>query len=183
MRFSWRIGWSTRRVMRIKRYMPFTSSSERPSASCRVALPLRVVTAISASCYRASRQRRPARTMSHRPRITRSGRSGVDMETSLIEYATTSAKHAIASAAVIHPNGRVSTPVSAHIFPIVHHQMPRTNNRSEEHTSELQSQSNLVCRLLLEKKKKQLHHDLSPSTNHSRNKLRLTAPRCAIATT
>src|SRR2546427_5948527 len=28
------------------------------------------------------------------------------------------------------------------------------NWRSEEHTSELQSQSNLVCRLLLEKKKK-----------------------------
>src|SRR2546430_5471400 len=28
--------------------------------------------------------------------------------------------------------------------------------RSEEHTSELQSQSNLVCRLLLEKKKKKL---------------------------
>src|SRR2546430_9230788 len=27
------------------------------------------------------------------------------------------------------------------------------SNRSEEHTSELQSQSNLVCRLLLEKKK------------------------------
>src|SRR2546430_154660 len=29
-------------------------------------------------------------------------------------------------------------------------------SRSEEHTSELQSQSNLVCRLLLEKKKSQL---------------------------
>src|SRR3989475_13013956 len=29
-----------------------------------------------------------------------------------------------------------------------------TYERSEEHTSELQSQSNLVCRLLLEKKKK-----------------------------
>src|SRR2546430_12672592 len=28
-----------------------------------------------------------------------------------------------------------------------------TRSRSEEHTSELQSQSNLVCRLLLEKKK------------------------------
>src|SRR2546427_5522787 len=28
--------------------------------------------------------------------------------------------------------------------------------RSEEHTSELQSQSNLVCRLLLEKKKKRI---------------------------
>src|SRR2546427_1338347 len=30
----------------------------------------------------------------------------------------------------------------------------KTQPRSEEHTSELQSQSNLVCRLLLEKKKK-----------------------------
>src|SRR5688572_32273348 len=30
----------------------------------------------------------------------------------------------------------------------------RHRRRSEEHTSELQSQSNLVCRLLLEKKKK-----------------------------
>src|SRR5688572_31825934 len=30
----------------------------------------------------------------------------------------------------------------------------RRRPRSEEHTSELQSQSNLVCRLLLEKKKK-----------------------------
>src|SRR6266567_8792893 len=31
--------------------------------------------------------------------------------------------------------------------------------RSEEHTSELQSQSNLVCRLLLEKKKQQAIHN------------------------
>src|SRR2546430_5109934 len=31
----------------------------------------------------------------------------------------------------------------------------RRSRRSEEHTSELQSQSNLVCRLLLEKKKTQ----------------------------
>src|SRR2546430_9545845 len=31
----------------------------------------------------------------------------------------------------------------------------RSNVRSEEHTSELQSQSNLVCRLLLEKKNNQ----------------------------
>src|SRR2546430_12479754 len=30
--------------------------------------------------------------------------------------------------------------------------------RSEEHTSELQSQSNLVCRLLLEKKNQEFHH-------------------------
>src|SRR2546430_13618691 len=34
------------------------------------------------------------------------------------------------------------------------------DGRSEEHTSELQSQSNLVCRLLLEKKKKS-HNTIS----------------------
>src|SRR5688572_31550022 len=41
--------------------------------------------------------------------------------------------------------------------------------RSEEHTSELQSQSNLVCRLLLEKKKKQttqLQTQSSTPTTH-----------------
>src|SRR5688572_31647589 len=42
-------------------------------------------------------------------------------------------------AAVLHPQGA---------------QGPQLRPRSEEHTSELQSQSNLVCRLLLEKKKK-----------------------------
>src|SRR2546430_11316904 len=35
----------------------------------------------------------------------------------------------------------------------------RRVDRSEEHTSELQSQSNLVCRLLLEKKKKYKSHE------------------------
>src|SRR2546430_2970719 len=37
------------------------------------------------------------------------------------------------------------------LFPSL--QQYNTASRSEEHTSELQSQSNLVCRLLLEKKK------------------------------
>src|SRR2546427_9108363 len=37
-------------------------------------------------------------------------------------------------------------------------------HRSEEHTSELQSQSNLVCRLLLEKKKKQFIEGIDDST-------------------
>src|SRR2546430_11954679 len=43
--------------------------------------------------------------------------------------------------------------------------LPR-RGRSEEHTSELQSQSNLVCRLLLEKKKKKSNATmmLSPSS-------------------
>src|SRR2546427_4463009 len=42
-----------------------------------------------------------------------------------------------------------------------------TTSRSEEHTSELQSQSNLVCRLLLEKKKKKKKREYStPNPNN-----------------
>src|SRR5690606_41846686 len=41
-----------------------------------------------------------------------------------------------------------SSPLSSQLRPFV------TTSRSEEHTSELQSRENLVCRLLLEKKKK-----------------------------
>src|SRR5688572_31885774 len=37
--------------------------------------------------------------------------------------------------------------------------------RSEEHTSELQSQSNLVCRLLLEKKKKKKNNSIRLLSN------------------
>src|SRR2546430_6319195 len=41
-------------------------------------------------------------------------------------------------------------------------------SRSEEHTSELQSQSNLVCRLLLEKKKKHIIKYLSGNARTAR---------------
>src|SRR2546427_9196918 len=41
--------------------------------------------------------------------------------------------------------------------------------RSEEHTSELQSQSNLVCRLLLEKKKKK-KKTIHKQTNNTKKK-------------
>src|SRR2546427_4270963 len=40
-----------------------------------------------------------------------------------------------------------------HDEPVRRHSLGTAPTRSEEHTSELQSQSNLVCRLLLEKKK------------------------------
>src|SRR5256885_5220149 len=46
-----------------------------------------------------------------------------------------------------------------------------TPRRSEEHTSELQSPCNLVCRLLLEKKKKRVH--LAQVMCHLRHKLHL----------
>src|SRR5256886_5621777 len=42
-------------------------------------------------------------------------------------------------------------------FPVLKHWAIVKKMRSEEHTSELQSQSNLVCRLLLEKKKATAH--------------------------
>src|SRR5256886_3708850 len=46
-------------------------------------------------------------------------------------------------------------------------------SRSEEHTSELQSQSNLVCRLLLEKKKKIISSDILRKMNPNRSVRRL----------
>src|SRR2546430_8597577 len=46
------------------------------------------------------------------------------------------------------------------------------SDRSEEHTSELQSQSNLVCRLLLEKKKNPLSRHPPPRTGPLSGKLR-----------
>src|SRR2546427_2734692 len=52
---------------------------------------------------------------------------------------------------------------------------PKRSTRSEEHTSELQSQSNLVCRLLLEKKKE------TPSTRSCRP-LFVVRPLLAVQT-
>src|SRR5437867_4661476 len=52
--------------------------------------------------------------------------------------------------------------------------------RSEEHTSELQSPYDLVCRLLLEKKKKKIIH----KTDRTRSNISLTAvPIAAVTTT
>src|SRR2546430_13509956 len=59
-------------------------------------------------------------------------------------------------------------------------------DRSEEHTSELQSQSNLVCRLLLEKKKlekrqqsvDQTHASISPAGHQEAR--RHTPPGCCL---
>src|SRR2546427_9147031 len=47
--------------------------------------------------------------------------------------------------------GRIDKPEPSTPYP-----QSKNKDRSEEHTSELQSQSNLVCRLLLEKKKNTL---------------------------
>src|SRR5215217_8825496 len=43
----------------------------------------------------------------------------------------------------------------------------RSQRRSEEHTSELQSRQYLVCRLLLEKKKEYLRSDYRPNSEYT----------------
>src|SRR5688572_32679654 len=53
-----------------------------------------------------------------------------------------------------HPATPSPTPASSGSASPVEQLAAGITRRSEEHTSELQSQSNLVCRLLLEKKKK-----------------------------
>src|SRR2546427_6996203 len=60
-----------------------------------------------------------------------------------------------------------------------HHLEDRARRaRSEEHTSELQSQSNLVCRLLLEKKKK----DLQPPDTQRNSPPRAAATQALTST-
>src|SRR2546430_8816175 len=56
-------------------------------------------------------------------------------------------------------------------FPVPNRSRSPRTSRSEEHTSELQSQSNLVCRLLLEKKKKtQNKKSLKQQPKHTEHK-------------
>src|SRR2546430_8898428 len=56
-----------------------------------------------------------------------------------------------------------ASPLMGYPWTFEHRVRDRREMRSEEHTSELQSQSNLVCRLLLEKKKKTTISVLIPS--------------------
>src|SRR5436190_8966013 len=62
------------------------------------------------------------------------------------------------SAAIDAPESRATTPS----IPVpTNGASERTSGRSEEHTSELQSHSDLVCRLLLEKKKHIKTHSIA----------------------
>src|SRR5256886_13223947 len=54
-------------------------------------------------------------------------------------------------------------------------------HRSEEHTSELQSQSNIVCRLLLEKKKDDAFRSQRPDSLKATHGVREHAARAKVA--
>src|SRR5688572_32447868 len=62
----------------------------------------------------------------------------------------------------------ITNPSSTPTLKLTHVRSPLT--RSEEHTSELQSQSNLVCRLLLEKKKKNTNTKNKHNTTNKQTK-------------
>src|SRR2546430_12013141 len=74
----------------------------------------------------------------------------------LFPYTTLFRSCAVLPAGARGPGSWLRHPGARHLDPPLG--LPQSERwiemRSEEHTSELQSQSNLVCRLLLEKKKK-----------------------------
>src|SRR5690625_6007419 len=57
-------------------------------------------------------------------------------------------------AASVHPEPGSNSPYKNYMKQVQPNRPDRKKARSEEHTSELQSRGHLVCRLLLEKKKK-----------------------------
>src|SRR5256885_10214080 len=65
--------------------------------------------------------------------------------------------------------GAPAVPTSSSKTAMSQFEMP-SSVRSEEHTSELQSPCNLVCRLLLEKKKKQTHLHHNKDCRHTRTR-------------
>src|SRR2546430_8092895 len=73
--------------------------------------------------------------------------------------------------AVAQPFGRLPRICRRNCRPVYVPHRTNAQLRSEEHTSELQSQSNLVCRLLLEKKKESTRLLLPSPPLHPRQPL------------
>src|SRR2546429_6535241 len=80
-------------------------------------------------------------------------------------------------------SGRAEILLQGRDFARITQTAAQVQDRSEEHTSELQSRLHLVCRLLLEKKKQiqldRRHHDLAP--HPMRDAVHLSLPERAIA--
>src|SRR6516165_1071509 len=88
--------------------------------------------------------RQPSHSIPPLENSTRGFRSATDLATIFRPITSLVSKRAPFTAGHMHIPGPTRSR-ALHIW---------RRKRSEEHTSELQSQSNLVCRLLLEKKKK-----------------------------
>src|SRR2546430_3924325 len=83
---------------------------------------------------------------------------------SMVQYSCGTNLRISSSRSQINRNATVCTrPADSPVLMLFH----RSGDvRSEEHTSELQSQSNLVCRLLLEKKKKKAYNVIVVTVSH-----------------
>src|SRR5256885_5905065 len=88
-------------------------------------------------------------------------------DTATTEIYTLSLHDALPISPAAFPCARPSTPAA---FPCARPSSCCMPKRSEEHTSELQSPCNLVCRLLLEKKK--IHHRRLPPEQRPASMLR-----------
>src|SRR5437773_3528275 len=75
----------------------------------------------------------------------------------LFPYTTLFRSVAFLETATREPEREAVSIVIATVFALGHRQTAELAGRSEEHTSELQSHHDLVCRLLLEKKKNNRH--------------------------
>src|SRR5947209_4414915 len=93
-----------------------------------------------------------------RPRTTHLNEPPVAADGAEMRPAVPSSLTSVQSTNTPRPGGAVpATHVAAHLTsrrPVSANERPVGSGRSEEHTSELQSRQYLVCRLLLEKKKK-----------------------------
>src|SRR2546430_3923835 len=91
--------------------------------------------------------------------IRRPPRSTLFPYTTLFRSALMNARVAASTVSVDTPRPRYTRPSRSTSI---------VDSRSEEHTSELQSQSNLVCRLLLEKKKYEIFFRTTSERCHTR---------------
>src|SRR5438067_7880842 len=89
------------------------------------------------------------------------------LSSTLFPYTTLFRSHASSQAMMALLDRLVRTVVSVHVVPDLLQFMVLRSRvediRSEEHTSELQSRFDIVCRLLLEKKKKRISELSTPS--------------------
>src|SRR2546421_5378642 len=97
--------------------------------------------------------------------IRRPPRSTLFPYTTLFRSSTNASRHSGCAASI---SAAASAPTKLGMRPAAPGKRAtpsHSSRRSEEHTSELQSRSDLVCRLLLEKKKKKKQHPLSHMNN------------------
>src|SRR5256886_3832705 len=90
---------------------------------------------------------RPERSVMHSPRLT--NRNGVETRMAPPNTASGTVQSPIDPSAM---SGSAFQEANSTVQRVAGQNEDKDDSRSEEHTSELQSQSNLVCRLLLENK-------------------------------